>query len=130
MAQLAIEPGDVTPFITSGYGDDTIETMITGTIARASQFAPCIKDTDLDEDTVNAMRDILINVIVRAMETGSGQITTMSAGGFSQSIDTTARRSQRFRPDEIRELQSLCGISRGGAFMIDLGSEPYEPDGA
>lgn len=118
---------DVRPFIVSG-NDEAIQALIDGTLARAAMLAPCLAVGDLDANVEAAAKDILVQVITRAVETGTGQVTTMSAGGFSQSVDTTQRRVTRFRPDEIRELQQLCGIRRGGAFTI---TTMYDtPDGA
>ena len=116
---VEIEVADITPFAPSA-SEAVIQQLIDGTIARAARIAPCLKSDDLDEDSAVAAKDILIGVIARATEVGTGEVTTISAGPASQTIDTTARRTTRFRPDEIRELQSLCGISRGGAFTITL----------
>jgi hypothetical protein len=119
VASVSIETDDVKVFALNA-SDDVIERLIAGTLARAALFAPCLKGSDLSEDAAAAAKDILIGVVVRALEAGTGEITSMMAGSFQQQIDTTKRRAQRFRPDEVRELQSLCGIRRGGAFTIAL----------
>jgi hypothetical protein len=123
---VTITVDDVHPFVLNA-NEELIQALIDGTLARAAMFAPCIKGDDLDEDSEAAAKDILVQVIARATEVGSGQITNISAGGFSQSVDTTHRRTTRFRPDEVRELQKICGITRGGAFTISMTYDT--PDG-
>jgi hypothetical protein len=122
---VEITVSDVMTF-SPNASEDVVEALIAGTIARAARFAPCIKGDDLDEDSVAAAKDVLVGVILRAIEVGAGETTTMMAGSFQQTIDTTKRRVQRFRPDEIRELQAICGITRGGAFTITLGQDEVE----
>jgi hypothetical protein len=116
---IDITVDDVAPFAPTANAA-LVQALIDGTVARAARLAPCIKDDNLDEDSVAAAKDILVQVVARAVETGTGQVTTISAGSFSQSVDTTQRRTTRFRPDEIRELQQICGVTRGGAFTIAL----------
>lgn len=123
---VTITVDDVRPFVLAG-DEDVIEALITGTLARAAMLAPCLASGDLDVHTAAAAKDILVQIIARATEVGTGQVTTISAGSFSQAIDTTQRRVERFRPDEIRELQRLCGIKRGGGYTIALTYDT--PDG-
>jgi hypothetical protein len=125
MAVVDITVDDVRPFVMAG-DDSVIQALITGTLARAAMLAPCLTG-NLDSVSASAAKDILVQVIARATEVGTGQVTTIAAGSFSQSVDTTQRRTTRFRPDEIRELQALCGIKRGGAFTVALTYDT--PDG-
>ena len=125
MAAVIIETNDVQVFA-PGASEDVIRDLIAGTMARAALLAPCLKTSTLTDDAAAAAKDILVGVIVRAIESGSGEITSMMAGSFQQTVDTTKRRAQRFRPDEIRELQALCGITRGGAFTIALAYDPND----
>lgn len=124
---VEIAVSDVTVF-SPNASEDMVEALIAGTVARAARFAPCLKEDDLDADSVAAAKDILVGVILRALEAGTGEVTSLMAGSFQQNIDTTKRRVQRFRPDEIRELQQICGITRGGAFTITLGEDVIEED--
>jgi len=122
---VEITVSDVTTF-SPNASEDAVEALIAGTLARAAKIAPCLKGDDLDEDSMAAAKDVLVGVILRALEVGTGEVTTMMAGSFQQTIDTTKRRAQRFRPEEIRELQQICGITRGGAFTITLGQDEID----
>jgi hypothetical protein len=122
---VEITVSDVNVF-SPNASQDAVEALIAGTVARAARFAPCLKGDDLDEDSAAAAKDILVGVILRALEAGTGEVASLMAGSFQQTIDTTRRRVQRFRPDEIRELQQLCGITRGGAFTITLGEDDVD----
>jgi len=122
---VEIAVSDVTVF-SPNASEDMVEALIAGTVARAARFAPCLKEDSLDEVSLAAAKDILIGVVLRALEAGTGEVTSLMAGSFQQNIDTTQRRVQRFRPDEIRELQQICGITKGGAFTITLGEDVIE----
>lgn len=98
--------------------EDLVEDLIRGTLARAAIFAPCIASEDFDGDQADAARDILIGVIVRAIEAGSGAVTTLTAGPHTRTVDTTKPRLARFTPSEKAELRALCGLTPGGAFTI------------
>lgn len=134
MAALTIDRADVQKFV-PGASDDVVDEILAGTMARARRIAPCLAAEDLSDDIKAEARDILLNILVRAVETGTGEVTTLIAGPMQQTVDTTKRRAQRFRPDEIRELQALCGIQKGGAYTITLGydandayAEEWTPD--
>lgn len=122
---VTITVADVTTF-SPNASEDAVEALIAGTVARAALLAPCLKEDGLDEDSAAAAKDILVGVILRALESGTGEVSSLMAGSFQQQIDTTQRRTQRFRPDEIRELQRICGITRGGAFTIELGQDEVD----
>lgn len=118
---VTISKTDVQAFL-PGASDESVEALIKGTVARAGLLAPCLKDDDLDEDLADAAKDILVAIIVRALEYGGGEAQNWMAGPFTQQAQQSdqKRRQQRFRPEEIRELQAICGNSRGGAFTIAL----------
>lgn len=119
MAAVVILKDDVQTFL-PGASDAIVEALIAGTMARAALFAPCIVDDDLAANLAAAAKDILLGVIIRAVEAGSGETINIIAGPFQQGMDSQKRRNARFKPDEIRDLQTLCGIRRGGAFTITL----------
>lgn len=125
MASIEVSNADIWAHL-PGASQEVVEQLIAGTMARAGILAPCLLTDTLTAPVVAAARDILISVVVRAIEVSGGEVTTLIAGPMQQTMDTTKRRAQRFRPDEIRELQHLCGIKRGGAFTITQGYDAYD----
>ncbi|DAZ90345.1 hypothetical protein [Mycobacteroides abscessus] len=117
MAAVTISKDDIQAHL-PGTPDDVAERFIKGTIARAALYAPCIKSAEFPDEKSDAAKDILIDVIIRAIEAGSGVVGSVMAGPFQTSLDTSKPRRRRFESDEIRELKALCGIKSGGAFTI------------
>jgi len=97
--------------------------LIRGTLARAATFAPCVLEAGFTGVNADAARDILIGAIVRAIEAGSGAVTTLTAGPHSKTIDTTKPRRARFTSAEQAELRALCGLTPGGAFTIQTAAD-------
>jgi hypothetical protein len=124
--KVEIEKADILVFAPSA-SDAQVQQLITGTISRAALFAPCIRSDDFDEDKAAAAKDILIEVIRRALEYGTGAVSNIIAGPYQASVDTKQPRRRRFEADEIRELKRLCGIRTGGAYSVALA---YDPDDA
>jgi hypothetical protein len=116
---VQISPGDVLVFL-PGANEALVQAIIDGTMARARRLAPCLADESEDADFLAAAKDILVGIVVRAVEVSGGETVNIIAGPFQQGLDSSKRRATRFRPDEIRDLQALCGIRRGGAFTITL----------
>lgn len=126
MAAITVTRGEVQAFL-PGASDAIVDALIEGTLARAALLAPCLlDDDDLTDTQIAAARDILLGVIIRAVEAGSGETINIIAGPFQQGFDSQKRRNARFKPDEIRDLQALCGIKRGGAFTIVLTHDDYD----
>ena len=139
MATLTVTRQDVQVFATSA-SNAQVDALLAGTLARAKRIAPCLFSEDPTPPSADALaeaKDIIVQAVVRNIEAGTGEVTTLIAGPMQQTVDTTKRRTVRLRPDEIRELQNLCGIKRGGAFTIalgydatDFGTEDWTPDDA
>lgn len=126
MAAVVISVDDIQA-LTPSANSAVIQRLLTGTLARAKRLAPCLAKDDLDDDVAAAARDILIDIIMRAIEIRTGETTNLIAGPYQQGITSDPRGKERFRPNEIRELQELCGMKRGGAFSIAL---TYDGDDA
>lgn len=120
-----IKREDLLPFAPD-ISEAKAQAMIEDVTARAKRLAPCLRDPDLDADTVAAAKAILRDVILRWNDQGSGAIThrTVQAGPYQTSETTDASRTKpRFWPSEIKELQDLCRevtSQKGKAFSIDL----------
>lgn len=105
---------------------EAAEAMITTIWSRVRKLAPCLKDPDieLDEDDLETVKSIMRSVILRWAESGSGVVGSRTAGDYQESY--TARGSGgTFRPEEIRDLQSVCaGSANAGnqkAYSVDTG---------
>lgn len=67
-----------------------------------------------------AVKAILRGAIMRWNDAGSGAKSSVTAGPFSETIDTTVSRRGMFWPSEITNLQSVCSDGQSGkAFSID-----------
>lgn len=71
--------------------------------------APCIADPGFAMR--GALRAVLTGAILRWHAAGDGSVSTVTAGPFSKTQDTTSKRLLFF-PSELKSLQQLCG--RGG----------------
>lgn len=101
------------------------DAMIATIWSRARKLAPCLKDPDieLDEDDTETLKGILRTVILRWSESGSGIVSSRTAGDYAETY--TGRGSGgTFRPEEIRDLQALCAGTAGAgsqkAFSVDV----------
>ncbi|WP_301119783.1 hypothetical protein [Mycolicibacterium fortuitum] len=123
MAAVAISVTEIQEEV-PGVSNGKAQRIINGTLKRAALFAPCILSDDFDADKAAAAKDILIEIIVRAIESGSGAVQSQSvqAGSYqgTTTLDTSKPRRRRFTRDEVRELRQLCGLRGGGAFSIVL----------
>lgn len=88
------------------------EDMIATAWARAQQAAPCLKDeaTELDPSDVEIVKDVLRSAILRWDDRGSGAVAQRTAGEYGETF--RAGESNLFRPNEIRDLRSVCGNVR------------------
>ncbi len=91
--------------------------MIADAVAMAAAVAPCITEDGFE--FAGAAEAIIRGAILRWNDSGSGAVTQVSAGPFSQSIDTRSGRKSLFWPSELNELQRLCAAGSGSAFSID-----------
>lgn len=117
-----VEYSDLTKF-DGELAKDTAEDMIATIWARTRKLAPCLKeeDVELDEDDFQVVKGIVRQVVLRWAESGSGVVGSRTAGDFGETYVSGAGGA--FRPDEIRDLQSICeGLRKNQrAFGITLG---------
>ncbi len=101
------------------------EEMIADAEALAMLAAPCLKDTDFQNDKAyqGAVKAVLRGAILRWDDSAVGAVTQVGAGGFQQSTDTRVPRRSMFWPSEIDQLRKLCtqytGEQKGGAYTVD-----------
>ncbi|RYE42578.1 MAG: hypothetical protein EOP24_32075 [Hyphomicrobiales bacterium] len=94
-------------------------TLIEDAEALAMLVAPCLGDDDLSEIKTAQARAILRGAVLRWNDAGSGATQQQSAGPFSQTITTQARRNS-FWPSEIKDLQLVCRVAGSGkAYSVD-----------
>lgn len=92
----------------------TAQDMIRTAWVRARRVAPCLKEPEFFDDLedIELLKDILRGAILRWNERGSGAVTSRNAGEYGETLKADA---SLFRPQEIRDLQSLCsGFRRRG----------------
>jgi hypothetical protein len=90
------------------------EAMIATVWSRTRKLAPCLKedDVELDVDDLETVKGIVRSVILRWAESGSGVVGSRNAGDYGETYTTGGGGS--FRPDEVRDLQTVCaGVRRG-----------------
>jgi len=95
------------------------EAMIEDALAMAELVAPCILLEDFAY--AGAAKAILRGAILRWHDSGSGVVSSQTAGPFAQVVDTRQARRSMFWPSEIEQLQSLFRVSgKVRAFEVDL----------
>ena len=85
--------------------------------ALALATAPCLANLSYGE--LGAARAVLVGAVLRWYNAGDGVVTTQSAGPFSQTVDSSAKRFL-FWPSEIRALRQVCGMGRSRAFSVSM----------
>lgn len=116
MALLEID--DLTPF--AAIESTKAEAMVADAIALATMVAPCLDTDSLTVGQMAAAKAVLRAAVLRWNDTGTGAITSQTAGPYAMAVDTRQARRTMFWPSEITELQRICkGGSDGGAFSID-----------
>lgn len=84
--------------------------MIASVWARTVQkIAPCLKDLDANEEQVEFVKGILRGVVLRWYDTGSGAVMSRTAGEYQEQLSKYSGGT--FRPEELEDLQSVCGAS-------------------
>lgn len=95
---------------------------VAGANARASRVAPCLAATDpgpTDDQLVEAQL-ILIGAVIRWSKSGSSGVQTLTAGIYSETLDTRQRGGFNLWPSEIKQLQDICkNGSKAKAFVVD-----------
>ncbi|UQE73844.1 hypothetical protein MYK68_14005 [Gordonia sp. PP30] len=123
MPVVTLTADDITPFVE--IETTKLAAMIEDVVAMAVSVAPCIADDAFAHD--KAARAILRGAVLRWHAADSGAITQQAAGPFSQTIDSTTRKSGLLWPSEIAALQDLCRNATGGdgsAFAVDTLAAP------
>lgn len=114
---------DLAPFAT--IDDDKAEAMVSDAVALALISAPCLSGDDLTDDQAAAAKAVLRSAVLRWNDTGTGAVTSQTAGPYGQTIDTRQPRRTLFWPSEITALQRICqGTDDGSAFSVDTAASP------
>lgn len=117
MPAATLTPAHILPF--AAIEATKLAEMIDDVIAMAVSVAPCIAEDTFTHD--KAARAILRGAVLRWDAADTGAVTQQAAGPYSQTIDSTVRRSGLLWPSEVTALQELCRNSTGddGAFVVD-----------
>lgn len=95
------------------FPEDLANAMIATVWAQVrNKIAPCMTEEDAleDPDTEEAVRSIIRSVVLRWHDSGSGAVTSQTAGDYSESL--SGYGGGRWRPDEINDLQQMCADHR------------------
>ena len=106
MPAVTITTADLEPFAT--IEQDRAEAMITDALAMAEMVAPCLFEDDLTPVKAAAAKAIVRGAILRWHEAGTGAAQSLTALGFSQTLDTRQVRRGMFWPSEVEDLQKIC----------------------
>lgn len=102
-------------------GIDDAETLIDDAESLAILSAPCLAGgmTALQPFQYKAARAIMRGAVLRWNDAGTGAVESQSAGPFSMSTTTQARRNS-YWPSEKSDLKEICrNPNSGKAFSID-----------
>ena len=112
-------------------GGEFLKATIAGTTAAAEPVAPSLGGTVVDgtvtweriaptADQLAEAKLVLIGMVQRWSEAGSGAVQSQQAGPFGQTIDTRQRTGFNPWPSEIERLQAICATGgKSGAFSVD-----------
>lgn len=102
---------------------ESIDLMIDGANAIAARVAPCLLLPEVTTEQMDEARLILLGMIKRWVEAGSGAMQQQTAGPFGMIIDTRQKSSgYRAWPSEVNDLQVICRTSdrTGKAGHVDM----------
>lgn len=99
---VKLTPDDLRVFL-PGLDDAMAQVLIKSTLARVAEVAPCINSDDLSEQKIDAAKGILLDLILRRLDVGSGAVEAETKGPW-----TWKYRDVVYRPGELAELQALC----------------------
>ena len=122
-----ITVGDLPASVRGSIEESLLQLMVDGLNARALRVAPCLAgngEDDPDPSLLAEAKLILISVIKRWSEAGSGALSSEQRGPMSVTVDTRQRSGWNLRPSDISDLQDLCkesSASDGKAFSVDVG---------
>lgn len=108
---------------------ELIDTLVAAANAKASRVAPCLTwtgaaDSDEPAPTADQLAEatlVLVGMVKRWAESGSGAYQQQTAGPFGVTLDTRQRVGYHPWPSEIEALQEICnagGDTSSGAFSI------------
>lgn len=107
---------------------ESIDLMLAGLNAMAARVAPCLNPEPpevVDPGLLDEAKLILVGVIKRWVEAGSGAVVQQSMGPFAMTTDTRQRAGWKLWPSDISDLQALCSdASSNRAFMINMTGLP------
>ena len=101
---------------------ELVDSMVAGANATAGRVAPCLVATDPvpTADQLAEAKLVLIGMVQRWSEAGSGALQSQQAGPFGQTLDTRQRTGFNPWPSEIERLQEICATGgKPGAFSVD-----------
>jgi hypothetical protein len=112
---VVIEPSDLRRHpACKKIDEDLAEELISGTLARAARYAPCITSSTFADAA--AAKDLLVGAIVRRYASGAGgfkrETTTVDGVTHTKEADP-ARSASLFTRAEIGELQDMCAKAGG-----------------
>lgn len=115
MPAVVIEPSDLRRHpACKNIDDDYASELITGTLARAGRYAPCILSVTFSASDAVAAKDILVGAIARRVVSGAGgfkrETTTVDGVTHTKEADPL-RSASLFTRAEIAELQDMCASS-------------------
>lgn len=115
--------GDLPGSVRDSVEESVLQMMVDGLNARAVRLAPCLAEDDPSPGLIAEAKLILVGVVKRWAEAGSGAFTQQTAGSFSVSMDTRQKSGWNLWPTEIGQLQDLCKQVTGEEskpFMVDM----------
>lgn len=104
-------PADLAEFIDLTEAKATA--MIEDAVATAALDAPCILDPEFPH--WRAARAIIRAAILRWADSGSGALSSQTAGPFGVTVDTRTVRKDIFTDAETARLKGMCAASGGGS---------------
>lgn len=104
------------------------ELMVDAANAKASRVAPCLTWTGAsDSDTPAPSADqlaearlVLVGMVKRWVDAGSGALQSQVAGPFQTTLDTRQRSGFNPWPSEIKALQDICATSDSSASAFSI----------
>lgn len=125
-----IEPDDLEAFAPEIDKGKAVQ-MIEDAEALAMLAAPCLKETEFQEDDAyrGAVKAVLRSAVLRWNDGGTGAITSAGAGQMQITTDTRTPRRSMFWPSEIEQLRALCGQFRGDGDRAAYGVNMLPPRG-
>ena len=116
--------------------DAQINKRVSGALAIARTFAPCLSSPNFDNveaATEIVLRAVVYDLNVEAQQRRLGALTqTEQAGPFAHTLEAGRRGGTMFNASQIDQLRALCGLSDAAvsrrAHSVPLGF-PLMPEG-